>query len=65
MITTADTATDTPQWFRNALEAPREERVAEVEGCPIHYYRWGATTKPGLLLVHGGAAHAQWWSRDR
>ncbi len=24
--------------------------------------RWGAGVKPGLVLVHGGAAHAEWWS---
>jgi pimeloyl-ACP methyl ester carboxylesterase len=24
--------------------------------------RWGDAAKPGLVLVHGGAAHAHWWS---
>jgi len=67
MTTTAErntvgAAATAPQWFRDALAVPCEERVAEVEGCPIHYLRWGVTTKPGLLLVHGGAAHARWWS---
>lgn len=67
-MTTAPTAANTgaaaiaPEWFRNALAAPCEEFVTEVEGCPIHYFRWGVTSKPGLLLVHGGAAHARWWS---
>ena len=28
---------------------------------PIHYRRWGATDRPGLVLVHGGAAHSGWW----
>lgn len=34
----------------------------DVEGCGIHYLRWGAADRPGLVLVHGGAAHAHWWS---
>jgi pimeloyl-ACP methyl ester carboxylesterase len=34
----------------------------EVEGCPIHYIEWGEPTRPGIVLVHGGAAHAEWWS---
>ena len=51
-----------PRWFRDALAAPYEDRIVEVEGCPIHYLHWGDPSKPGLLLVHGGAAHAHWWS---
>src|SRR6185369_10030650 len=39
-----------------------EERSVEVEGCTIRYLRWGEVGKPGLLLVHGGAAHSRWWS---
>ena len=27
----------------------------------IHYLRWGDRARPGLLLVHGNAAHAHWW----
>jgi pimeloyl-ACP methyl ester carboxylesterase len=54
--------TDSPEWFRRALEhAPDEARV-EVAGCAIHYLRWGDRAKPGVVLVHGGAAHAHWWS---
>lgn len=55
-------ATTAPEWFRNALAAQCEDRTVEVDGCSIHYFRWGMTSKPGLLLVHGGAAHARWWS---
>lgn len=32
-----------------------------VGGCPIRYRAWGQPGAPGLLLVHGGAAHAHWW----
>ncbi|RMD81496.1 MAG: alpha/beta hydrolase [Candidatus Dadabacteria bacterium] len=51
-----------PKWFTGALATPYEEATVEVEGCPIHYLRWGDRDKPGLMLVHGGAAHAHWWS---
>ena len=53
---------EAPAWFRQALAAPRTDHFVEVAGCPIHYLRWGDGAKPGLILVHGGAAHAQWWS---
>src|SRR3954467_7676160 len=51
-----------PRWFEDALRAPRESREVEVEGCLIHYLRWGDRSRPGLVLVHGGGAHAEWWS---
>ena len=53
---------DAPTWFTDALAMPRDERVLTVEGCPIHTIRWGERGRPGLILVHGGAAHAEWWS---
>jgi pimeloyl-ACP methyl ester carboxylesterase len=33
-------------------------------GCDIHYLRWGPKTSalPGVLFLHAGGAHAQWWS---
>ena len=61
-MTTAETPPTAPEWFTAALAAPRMERVLEVEGCPIHTIRWGERGRPGLILVHGGAAHAEWWS---
>jgi pimeloyl-ACP methyl ester carboxylesterase len=54
--------TEAPAWFRQALAAPRADCFVDVTGCPIHYVRWGNGGKPGLILVHGGAAHAEWWS---
>jgi pimeloyl-ACP methyl ester carboxylesterase len=51
-----------PAWFERAIAAPCRERSVEVEGCPIHYLAWGDPARPGVLLVHGGAAHAHWWS---
>jgi len=51
-----------PAWFDRALEAKCDDRYVEVEGCSVHYRRWGAPGQPGLVLVHGGAANAYWWS---
>ena len=54
--------TDAPQWFWSALETPYDEATVQIEGCPIHYLRWGDVSRPAVVLVHGGAAHAHWWS---
>jgi len=56
------TAAAAPAWFTAALAAPSREGTVEAGGVPIHYLEWGAAESPGLLLVHGGAAHAHWWS---
>lgn len=53
---------EAPDWFRRALAHKPDEAQVEVEACPIHYLRWGERSKPGIVLVHGGAAHAHWWS---
>lgn len=58
-----------PDWFRRAVAQPVESRYVEVAGCRIHYLAWfdraangeGASVRPGLLLIHGGGAHANWW----
>ncbi len=51
-----------PPWFTEAITTPYEEHTVRVDGCDIHYLAWGDARKPGLVLVHGGAAHAHWWS---
>ncbi len=51
-----------PKWFTDAIDTNYDDCTVEVEGCPIHYLRWGDRNKPGLVLVHGGAAHAHWWT---
>jgi pimeloyl-ACP methyl ester carboxylesterase len=51
-----------PAWFERITAIAPESRFVNVEGARIHYLRWGDRTKPGLLLVHGNAAHAYWWS---
>lgn len=50
-----------PDWFWEAVEAPREEGVVEVEECDVRFQAWGEAGAPGLLLVHGMFAHAHWW----
>ena len=32
---------EAPEWFKRAVATPREDRVVNVEDCPIHYLRWG------------------------
>jgi pimeloyl-ACP methyl ester carboxylesterase len=51
-----------PAWFDRVVAVEPESAFVEVEGARIHYLRWGDRAKPGLLLVHGNAAHAYWWS---
>jgi pimeloyl-ACP methyl ester carboxylesterase len=51
-----------PAWFDRTVAVEPESAFVEVEGARIHYLRWGQRARPGLLLVHGNAAHAYWWS---
>ena len=51
-----------PEWFTRTVAVQPESAFVEVQGAKIHYLRWGDRAKPGLLLVHGNAAHAYWWS---
>jgi pimeloyl-ACP methyl ester carboxylesterase len=51
-----------PEWFYRAMATPYDESAIEVDGVPIHFLEWGDRVQPGLVLVHGGAAHAHWWT---
>jgi pimeloyl-ACP methyl ester carboxylesterase len=51
-----------PEWFDAAIATEPQEREVPVDGTPIRYLSWGDAHKPGLVFVHGGAAHAHWWS---
>jgi pimeloyl-ACP methyl ester carboxylesterase len=53
--------TGPPPWFTEAMDAPVEQRVVEVDGTTIAYRVWGDRGDAGIVLVHGGAAHARWW----
>jgi pimeloyl-ACP methyl ester carboxylesterase len=52
---------ETPRWFRAALDDAPEHADTTVDGTKIHFRCWGAADRPGLVLVHGGAAHSGWW----
>jgi pimeloyl-ACP methyl ester carboxylesterase len=52
---------DLPAWFTAALAAEPEPGSVTVAGTEISYLAWGAAGARGLILVHGGAAHARWW----
>lgn len=50
-----------PAWFRDALaEAPALGEVC-CHGAVIRFRCWGPPDAPGIVLVHGAAAHSQWW----
>jgi pimeloyl-ACP methyl ester carboxylesterase len=51
-----------PAWFRDALAVPVEDGVTTVDGASIHYLAWGEPGRRGLVFVHGGGAHAHWWT---
>ncbi len=51
-----------PQWFRDAIAQAPERSFVESLGTKLEALTWGERGKPGLLLVHGNSAHADWWS---
>ena len=51
-----------PDWFRRAMAVPFEDERVEVAGVVIHYLAWGKRGRRGLVFVHGGGAHAHWWT---
>lgn len=52
---------DYPRWLTETLETPSESGCVEVDGAEIVWKAWGERGKPGVMLVHGGVAHKQWW----
>jgi pimeloyl-ACP methyl ester carboxylesterase len=51
-----------PEWFARAIAVEPERGFVEVGGVPIETLAWGERGKPGLILLHGNGAHADWWS---
>jgi pimeloyl-ACP methyl ester carboxylesterase len=49
-------------WLAQALAVQPERGTIEVEGASIETRAWGERGRPGLLLMHGAGAHADWWS---
>lgn len=54
-------STAPPTWFTDALAEPGESGRTESDGVEIRFRSWGTPGGPGVLLVHGGAAHLHWW----
>ncbi len=50
-----------PEWFTKALASQPEAHSVPVDGIPISYLAWGDPSPHGIVLVHGGGAHAHWW----
>jgi len=51
-----------PDWFERALEDAPERSTVEVQGAAIETLSWGRIGDPGLMLMHGNGAHADWFS---
>jgi pimeloyl-ACP methyl ester carboxylesterase len=58
---------ESPDWFKASINHPISSHYIDVHNCLIHYLIWESKSspvdkiKPGLLLIHGGGAHANWW----
>lgn len=52
---------DSPDWFTRALAVPFTDATVDLDG-PIHHLAWGEPNRRGLVFVHGGGAHAHWWT---
>jgi pimeloyl-ACP methyl ester carboxylesterase len=53
---------EAPAWFDKALADAPERSFFEFEGAAIELLTWGEVGKPGLLLLHGNGASADWWT---
>src|SRR5690349_24854381 len=51
-----------PDWFRRALAVPFEQGEVDVDGAAVRFLAWGEPGRRGLVFVHGGGAHAHWWT---
>lgn len=50
-----------PGWLVEALAVEPELGELTVAGARIETRAWGERGRPGLLLIHGAGAHADWW----
>ena len=51
-----------PAWYEAAIAETPERSFVCVEGAEIETLAWGERGRPGLLLLHGGMANADWWA---
>ena len=61
MTAAPDDPAQPPEWFLTAIGTPAKQGAVDVEGTPIAYRAYGDRDDRGIVLVHGGAAHARWW----
>ncbi len=50
-----------PDWFTRYVSISPQSARTLVDNVDIHYLHWQNPGKPGLVFVHGHAAHAHWW----
>lgn len=58
VMTAPSSATD---WIERNLAVRAREHHLKVGGARVAYRAWGPRDAEGILLVHGGMAHARWW----
>jgi pimeloyl-ACP methyl ester carboxylesterase len=51
-----------PEWFTTALAQAPERSFVAFDGVDLEVLAWGQRGLPGVLLLHGFSAHADWWS---
>lgn len=61
-VDTDDPRHQAPAWFRSALALEQADIEIAVDGCAIHALACGREGARGLVFVHGGGAHAHWWT---
>jgi len=52
---------EAPEWFDAALAQAPQRDWHDAQGARIETLTWGERGLPGLLLLHGKLAHADWW----
>ena len=50
-----------PKWFKQLIRVSPHDCTCIVEDATIAYRHWQNPGKPGLVFVHGHAAHSRWW----
>lgn len=48
-------------WLDWGYAQPGRQRWLDHDGVRLNLREWGSEGDPGIVLVHGGAAHTHWW----
>lgn len=48
-------------WLDWGYARPARQRGFDHDGLLLNLREWGSEGDPGIVLVHGGAAHTHWW----